>query len=158
MRSRTRLPVALAVIVVLGFALPRWSASARQSDRPTDIYPTLTLQLTGPYARGGAGGSISLTQGEWAEVTLFTGDRNAPTTSLCSAEVRMTVPGARQGLPADRQPAVVWTVAARLVEFAGDTATIDLRWRRDPSVSDVEPSTSRERHVRWKVAEAAHGA
>ncbi|BCS32071.1 hypothetical protein TBR22_A12760 [Luteitalea sp. TBR-22] len=153
MRSRARLAVAVLALVALGLVSPRWSASARQSDRPTDIYPMLTLQLTGAAARGGAGGSMWLTQGEWVEATLFTGDRSAPTTSFCTGGVRMTVPGARQGIPADEHPAVAWTVAARLVELAGDTATIDLRWRRAPSASDVEPSTSRERHLRWKVSE-----
>jgi hypothetical protein len=147
-----------AAIVVLAAATLGGGAhalvSARSESPTTELTPHLALEVGGgPVGKGTVAGSLLLEPGAWSEVTLYAG--NASTRSLCDSGGVFAIPGAASGVPPDQQPIVTWKVSARLVAFDGETATMDVRWRRDLHGGDLEPGTAHEGEFRWTTAEGA---
>lgn len=143
----------LALVIVAILPPAQQAATARQATPASDIFPQLKVSLSGTLGHGGASGALWLLPDTWLEMTLFAGKRGEPGTTLCESGVQVAAPGAITGVPTTEDPAVAWTVAARLVDYHGDTATMDLRWRREPRAKGLEPAMIREMQVRWNASE-----
>lgn len=129
--------------------------SARSASSPDpEITRHLSVELGDvPAGAGTATAHILLQPDRFNEATLFAGD--AKTRSLCIGGVNAAAPGATSGVPHDERPLVAWKIEARLVSADGDSAAIDVRWRRTPLTAELEPSSSHEGLFRWTVREGA---
>lgn len=148
---RAMLVLVTAALVLISHGGARVTARDRPTD--TDVFPQLKVSLTGAFGRGGAAGSLVLLRDTWTEVTLYAGERTSPGTTVCVGGAMSAAPGARTGVPRDTDPAVSWTVSARLIDYRAGTAIVDLRWQRTPMASGLEPTMARDARVRWTAQE-----
>jgi hypothetical protein len=140
-----------AVLLTLTTGL--FDVAARQAAPagPADLHPQLDVVMRAGFKGNDINMGLGLDRDTWIETTLYAGRRETPEAGMCASGGMAAMAGG-SAVPSEAAPLVAWTVSARLVDMDGDSATIDIRWKRQVS-PHVEPATAYEGQVRGKLRE-----
>jgi hypothetical protein len=140
--------VAAAVVAATTFLA---SGQAGSTAAPPEIQPAIWIFSGG--SGGGTSNSLALGDGTWQETLVWAGGSSP---DLCTAGTMSPQPGPTAPAlpPWAGRPLVTWRLAFRLQAFDGQTATIEVRWRRDVEEgASLQPAVGYDGTFTWRASE-----
>jgi hypothetical protein len=125
------------------------AGQGRSPVAPAEVVPVVWIFSGGSGT--GTSNSLALGDGAWQETLIWSGSDDR---DLCTAGTMSPHPGPLFLPPWAGRPIVTWRLAFRLQAFDRQTATIEVRWRRDVEEgANLQPGEDHDGAFTWRAAE-----